>query len=606
MGFSSTRFIILKKGKSFMKKVIALILAAVIVVSMTACASQGKETETAQATAATMQATATSEAATQAGTDAKETEAVETSRLPLVEPGSVTLTIGIKTNANTIDYETNEYTKWLEEQTGINLDFVTFSSTSSEAATQFSLMVNSGEKLPDIMWGYFGITPAAINEYGEDGYIVDLSEYFKNDAYYYNQRLESLDEATVNNIWAFGKDPTNGAIYTFPSYTYSPDVDIIANKALINTKWLEAVGSEMPQTVNELEEVLTKFLAEDPNGNGKTDEMGLVGSLADVAGSDICEWVLNAYIFNNDAYWFNIDENGSVYLPYTKNEYREGLKKLNDWYKKGLISDLYFTVQDKNEMMALATPADGVSIAGVYAGHPQLIVENEAENLFEYEALPALKDETGLGGYQAINSATFQYRNFITTDCEDPELAFKLLDFMACEESTINQRYGPGNWEYAQEGDVNADGVQLTAIAKDGTLWSTQNNVHWHVLSGIIFDYSKTKVMTQDAFDALKNGETSETWSDRSTSWRHDQEKVWFAGAQPKNVFYQVVYNSNETEELSEIITNVQSYIKEAKALFINGSMDPNKDEDWQKYLDSLKALGIDTYVERTQNAYSR
>ena len=42
--------------------------------------------------------------------------------------GVPTISIGVKQSANVEDYDTNEFTLWLEEQLGINLEFVYFSS----------------------------------------------------------------------------------------------------------------------------------------------------------------------------------------------------------------------------------------------------------------------------------------------------------------------------------------------------------------------------------------------------------------------------------------------------------------------------------------------
>ena len=129
-------------------------------------------------------------------TPVEQTPAEETARLPLVKDGeNVTLTIGVVQSSKVEDYNTNEYTLWLEEQTGIDLEFVYFSSTTSEYVTQLSLMVAGGEELPDILWNFGGLTSssmAPMYEYGEDGYFVDLAPYFETDAYYWNEAYEKL------------------------------------------------------------------------------------------------------------------------------------------------------------------------------------------------------------------------------------------------------------------------------------------------------------------------------------------------------------------------------------------------------------------------------
>ena len=75
----------------------------------------------------------------------------------------------------------------------------------------------------------------------------------------------------------------DGHIYTLPKFgemgfTYDGDgkeyqIGAIPQFSAINTKWLEAVGMEMPTTVDELHDVLVAFKDKDPNGNGQADEI---------------------------------------------------------------------------------------------------------------------------------------------------------------------------------------------------------------------------------------------------------------------------------------------------------------------------------------------
>ena len=98
------------------KRIVSLLLALVMVLGLAACGKTGGETGG-------------------QGDDEK-----------------VTLTIGIPLKSNIIDYKENDFTKWLEEYTGYNLEFTFFSGVSGEAATQISTMIAGGEKLPDIIY----------------------------------------------------------------------------------------------------------------------------------------------------------------------------------------------------------------------------------------------------------------------------------------------------------------------------------------------------------------------------------------------------------------------------------------------------------------------
>src|SRR5699024_8172398 len=70
--------------------------------------------------------------------------------LPIVtEP--YTLTIAIPVPATVENIAETKLTQWLEEQTGITLEFIELSPADS--ATQINMMMNSGE-LPDLFLAY--------------------------------------------------------------------------------------------------------------------------------------------------------------------------------------------------------------------------------------------------------------------------------------------------------------------------------------------------------------------------------------------------------------------------------------------------------------------
>lgn len=66
----------------------------------------------------------------------------------------------------------------------------------------------------------------------------------------------------------------DGKIYSFPYWGGAPWFGIY-RMGVVNTDWLKAVDMEIPTSLEELKEVLIAFRDEDPNGNGKKDEIPL-------------------------------------------------------------------------------------------------------------------------------------------------------------------------------------------------------------------------------------------------------------------------------------------------------------------------------------------
>lgn len=574
-----------------MKKLIALLLALVMLLSMAAC---GAKTEEPAQDTATPEAPAPDSAPAQDVAPAQPEEpAPGLGELPFVTE-ETTITIGLMQSSNTEDYETNEYTKWLEEQTGLNLDFVYFSGDKTEAVTQLNLMIAGGEELPDILWGMNGVDTALMYELGEDGYILDLKDYFSEYGYYFWESYNEVPEADRAKIFQFGASPTNGAIYAFPGYQQSA-TDSCTTLTAINTKWLEAIGEEVPTTVDELYTVLQKFATEDPNGNGIADEMGLVGYETGYR-TDILSFVINAFVYCCDVNFFNATD-GEVWVPYTTDEYREAMIFLNKLYAEGLISPMFYTITDKAELTALMTPADGVAIAGVAGAHPSLHYEANSEVLYEYAALKPLEGATELGGYAPLRGSSYTYDTFITADCDDPVLAFKLLDLMSGSESVWRQRFGVYgvDWEYAAEGTVSNLGYTARVKVLDSSVYASQNNKNWHYVNAVLPQAIFASEWTDDG-----------SWVSTRTKLSATNFNNYTDGPHPAEVIQKLLYTSDEQEYVSSVKAQLESYVAEARAMFVSGVMDPNDDAAWNSYLANLEAQGLSQYVSIAQDAYTR
>ncbi|QYR19563.1 extracellular solute-binding protein [Paenibacillus sp. sptzw28] len=113
-----------------------------------------------------------------------------------------------------------------------------------------------------------------------------------------------------------------------------------------NEAWLKNIGyTEPPKTLEELEDVLTKFVNEDPDKNGKKDTYGLTGR--GKLTEQLFTSIFSAY--GVSPYQFKKDAAGNVVYGGVTEETRSALKLLNKWYKSGLI-DPEFITSDNNEI----------------------------------------------------------------------------------------------------------------------------------------------------------------------------------------------------------------------------------------------------------------
>ena len=505
------------------------------------------------------------------------------------------LTIGMPKKATVENYDTQWMTLYIEEQLNIDLQFVYFSSDAGEATTQFGLMVSGNEKLPDVMWSP-GLTYDAICEYGMDGYIIPLNEYLtEENAPNLYAALEYAFDGVAENLMNFGRC-YDGNYYGWPKLSENA-LEAPHYYTFINTDWLEKVNMDMPTTVDEFYEVLKAFKEQDPNGNGKADEIPAIGSMASWR-ANLPLFIMNAFVYVVEDHFWNVTD-GKVWAPYDTEEYRQGLIYLKKLVDEGLLDPGAFTIKTAKEIKPYWTPVDGDLFCGVVCSYHTTSVEKGDERLFDYDHLPWLQDATGSGrgGYAPAYGHTYKYDTFITKDCENPDLAAKFLDFMSSNEMAIIQQTGePGvEWEWSNEGE-NILGFKVMRKVHDATLWSSQNEKLWNHLGATIW----TQQGIAEAF--ADDG----SYDSKRQLLEQRMYNSYVNADKPEELITTLVYNGEEQELVGEVQTILKDYVANSRALFATGVMDPSNDADWQEYLNGLKAQGMYEWQEAAQAAYDR
>lgn len=506
-----------------------------------------------------------------------------------------TITIGIRLSANVADYEDNEFTKWLEETSGYNIEIINLPINLNEAKSQIAAMAAAGEKMPDILWGV-NLGEDLYKEYGDDGYFVDLSEYLNNrkkSAVFWDRFESEFDEKTQNNYLLRMTDQSTGAIYGMPEIQTS-SVDNFYYQTYINQQWLDTLNLKAPTNNEELYKVLKAFKDKDPNGNGLADEMPLIGSESGY-GSHPSNWLINNFVYCSDVKYFSVNDNGKLYLPQTTDEYREAMKYINKLVSEGLLSDMAWSMKS-SELIAILNPADGkTALAGIFCGHPTSFLEIDNEIINQYVALAPW-------GCAAEKENAFTVSTFITTDCENPEAAFNLLLNMYTKEGSLRMRYG----EYGKDW-VNADKNSKSFIGRDAEIkvlnegaFNDQTKSTWNnIASTILIDAENEATQVSDDLS---------DWVKRKYEIFSDYYEYFNAAKKnnPKNLCPYLVYNQKEKDAYDNIIADCGNYIKDTRASFAIGHMDPNKDSDWNSYLNQLKELGSEKWIKAAQTVYNR
>ncbi|MDF2648720.1 MAG: hypothetical protein K0Q73_4525 [Paenibacillus sp.] len=294
------------KGKMF--KASASVLALTIVL-----AGCGGKEDTKGATA--------SPAASPSGTTAAPAKPVEFSWMSGYVPGTDTVV-----------------QKYLEQKYNVKIKPIGIDRANWQQ--QVNIKLASGEK-PD----FFGTVDGGFGDflnYVKQGVIGEIPvEKIRKYAPNYSKMVDETDKTA----WDVGV--VDGKNYGIPKFFGEGGSPFIP---AYNEAWLKKIGyNEPPKTLAELEDVMTKFRNDDPDGNGKKDTYGISARGKDTLGSNQIFNTVFASHGVHPAAWIVVD--GKVQFGFTSEQSRAALKVLNKWYKAGII-DPEFVTDDWNSYRA--------------------------------------------------------------------------------------------------------------------------------------------------------------------------------------------------------------------------------------------------------------
>lgn len=321
------------------------------------------------------------------------------------------------------------------EQFGIDFDVQFFSSTV--ASEKQNLLLGSGD-YPEVFF-----CGTDVEWYGaQEGILLPLDDLIDDYAPNLKARIDEV------NAWDYLRC-TDGHIYGLPNIgqQYARD-----GLLWVNTTWLERLDLKMPQSFDELYDVLTAFKEQDANGNGDPDdEIPLlsyqVGNGANyIELYNYCEWMFN-YEFRTI-----VDEDGTCrMLPMTQ-EYKDLIEYVTKLYQSGLINDDCFTLTGESAQ-ALVQTTDTVGMMITYK--PTSLCSRE-------QALDWAVVEPWCNSVE-VSNGIYREAMCITDKCTDPEKLIEWLDYFYSEEGSILNHMGVqgktydvdenGNWYWLETED---------------------------------------------------------------------------------------------------------------------------------------------------------
>jgi putative aldouronate transport system substrate-binding protein len=477
------------------------------------------------------------------------------------------------------DFSDNKVTKWYEEKTNVHIEWMQVSR--DDAGQKVNLMLASQTDLPDIFMT--GLTQAQIITYGSQGILLPLNDYIEKLGVGIKQVFE-YDSMVKGMITA-----PDGNIYGLPEYNECYHCDF-SQRMWINQKWLDNLGLKTPETTDEFYEVMVAFRDNDPNGNGKKDEIPISCAPNDWNGS-IDGFLMNPFIYSHSTYNVAIMlENDKFSCASIQPGWKEGLKFLRKLYSEGLIDPECFTA-DTNHLRMLVESEDGCRVGAIPAGSVYF-ADKTKPTKEEFVPLAPLKGPTGLRQTPQYPTSVSQCF-FITNVCKYPEIAFRWGDGQYTLDPIESLAWsGEENvdWRRAKEGEVGLDG--RPAVYVPILPYGEPHNSHW--------GQPHPQIVTNEKRfgQAVPQGE----WDHETILYQ--ARKNYYEMYGPKQVIPPLFYSEDVVEEVSELGTALHQYQDECTARFITGDMDI--DTEWDKYVEEMKRIGIDRYIEIMQETYDR
>lgn len=533
------------------KLVCTLTAVSMIAGSVTACSSGSKETT---ATTTAPAASTTAKATADGSTAAKDTTSGGASYLASEKPITLSVHMGTKDSG----VFKNDWPIFVKaaELTNVTLEG-TLPDTVSDFSETFSLVMASGD-IPDIMQAL----AKDFLEYGPEGAFLPLNDLIDENAPNLKKFLEENPDVKS------AASDMEGNIWFIPFIA-----DGKAEKGwFIRKDWLDKLGLEEPKTVDELHDVLTAFVNEDPNGNGQKDEVGFFHRNTTIGIEGLLA-LWDGYI------GFRAFDGKVVYGP-MEPEYGVAMENLAQWYQEGLIDKEIFTRGGKARDILLADNQGGLThdfFASTGNYNDQLADKIEG---FSFDPMLPPADVNGVVKEPSARDRAKNYGWGIAHSNPDPVATIKYFDFWFTEEGRRMANFGI-------EGDTYTM-VDGQPIFTDKVLKGTEPPVNVIRQTGAQSNFG----FWQDYF-------YEEQWT---TPLAVEGINLYTDNDVFMEKFPTLKFTKEEQDTISKLLPKVETYMGEARQQWILGA----KPVDFEAYSAEMKKLGGEELVAVYQAAYDR
>jgi putative aldouronate transport system substrate-binding protein len=461
----------------------------------------------------------------------------------------------------------------MEKDTGIHIEFQ--HPPAGQANEQFNLMVASGDLADMIYWNWTSF-PGGPSKAIKDGTIIALNDQFTENA---PDILATFDKYPQAKKDAMLDD---GTFYMVPFI--KPDRKITSyNGYQVRGDWLETLGMDVPETIDDWYKMLTAMKENDVNKNGDAnDEIPFVSTTNNGTAEGISmftgSWGLSYDFFVKD---------GKIKYGPIEDGFKDYLATMRKWYSESLI-DSEVAITDGKQFQAKVTNSIAGSYYGLTSGNMGKFMSTMVPEMPEFE-LVAVPYPIGPAGKSYNNNA--QAVNAIpgvgigiTTKNKHIKESIEWANYAYTSEGDRLVNFGIENESYTMKNGVptytdmifkNPNGLTPTQAVG---MYTLTHSGHALYASGY---YTQMLIFPQQV-------ESLDIWGAASTEL----------------IIPAITPTSSESSELASIVNDITTYKNEMVFKFIMGQA--SLDDEFDNFVKVLKGMNVEKAIKIQQDALIR
>ena len=259
-------------------------------------------------------------------------------------PEEVVYTLGKMTGMNNSNlpkgdtYEDNGYTRYLKKQLNIQNKDV-FEAGENDNYQETVSMTIASRELPDVM---------VVNDMDmlqllvDNDLVEDLTQVYEDCT---SSRIKDIYNSYGSEI--LDNVTFDGKLVALPE----TNIDDGPSLCWLRKDWMDKLGLDAPETVEDVENIVHEFVQKDPGGNGKGETVGLVCDDELTGGCGYSYEYQNDIIFASfgsfPKQWI-YNKDGEVVYGSVQNEAKAALGKLRQMYQQGTLDNNFLMRESSN------------------------------------------------------------------------------------------------------------------------------------------------------------------------------------------------------------------------------------------------------------------